>query len=202
MLKSYTNKTVDLALLDASNDLECAVEEIQYHVELSINKLFKKKAIINCYTQKMINDYVSDYLTKIIHNINLEGEVVTYLKGKNLYSNINTNNNPILIGKNGAVLKSIQLITKQAVSNTFKKRIDITVDVNGYKDERIKKAAGNARRLAKQVIRTKIDIKLDPMPSDERKMMHKVLSKMEHIKTKSYGEGDNRYMVISYSKKK
>lgn len=55
-----------------------------------------------------------------------------------------------------------------------------------------------ARRLGKQVLRTKSDIKLDPMPADERKVMHQELSKLEHVKTESHGEGKNRHMVISY----
>ena len=46
--------------------------------------------------------------------------------------------------------------------------------------------------------RTKSDIKLDPMPADERKVMHQELSRFEHIKTESHGEGKNRHMVISY----
>lgn len=55
-----------------------------------------------------------------------------------------------------------------------------------------------AKRLGKQVLRTKVEIKLDPMPADERKVMHQELSKFEHIKTESHGEGKNRHMIISY----
>ena len=68
----------------------------------------------------------------------------------------------------------------------------------GIKEERYKKVASMARKLGKQVLRTKADIKLDPMPADERKVMHQELSKLEHVKTQSYGEGKNRHMVISY----
>lgn len=202
MLKEYKNKSIELSLVQASNDFDCEISEINYIVKEEIKKLFKKEITISCYVQKSVIEYVDDFLNQLISNLGINGEVVTYTKGKIIYSNINTENNSILIGKNGVALKSIETIVKQAVSNSFKKRFDITIDVNGYKDDRIKKAAGNAKRLAKQVLKTKIDIKLDPMPADERKMMHKVLSKMDHIKTKSYGEGDNRYMIISYSLKK
>ena len=55
-----------------------------------------------------------------------------------------------------------------------------------------------ARRFGKTVLRTKADLKLDPMPADERKVMHQEIAKMDHLKTESKGEGKNRYMTISY----
>ena len=85
-----------------------------------------------------------------------------------------------------------------AVSTTFKKRLEVSVDINGYKEERYKKVASMARRFGKTVLRTKADLKLDPMPADERKVMHQEIAKMDHLKTESKGEGKNRYMTISY----
>lgn len=202
MLKKYCNKTIELALLDAINDLACLQDEVHYSVIENINKLFKKKVVIECYTNKMVYQYIDCYLSNIMKNLGLDCEVVTYLKGKEIYTNINTDNNSILIGKNGIILRAIQTITKQAVANTFHKSIEVVVDVNGYKQDRHKKVAGLAKKLGYQVLKTKTEIKLDPMPSDERKMMHKVLSRMDHIKTKSYGETNQRYLVISYSSKK
>ena len=56
----------------------------------------------------------------------------------------------------------------------------------------IKKVASMARRFGKTVLRTKADLKLDPMPADERKVMHQEIAKMDHLKTESKGEGKNR----------
>ena len=55
-----------------------------------------------------------------------------------------------------------------------------------------------AKRLGKQVLKTKADVKLDPLPADERKVIHQVISQMNHLKTESKGEGKNRYITISY----
>ena len=87
---------------------------------------------------------------------------------------------------------------KQAVQNQFKKRIEISVDINGYKETRYKKVASMAKRLGKQVLKTKIDVKLDPLPADERKVIHQVISEIDHLKTESQGEGKNRFVTISY----
>ena len=55
-----------------------------------------------------------------------------------------------------------------------------------------------AKRLAKQVLRSKVAVKLDPLPADERKVIHQVISEMDHLKTESQGEGKNRFITISY----
>ncbi len=56
-----------------------------------------------------------------------------------------------------------------------------------------------AKRIGKQVLRSKVDVKLDPLPADERKVIHQVISEMDsHLKTESKGEGKNRFITISY----
>ena len=135
---------------------------------------------------------------QILTDMQFEVETVSYVQDGRIYCNINTSNNSILIGKAGVILRAINLIIKNAVSTTFKKRLEVSVDINGYKEERYKKVASMARRFGKTVLRTKADLKLDPMPADERKVMHQEIAKMDHLKTESKGEGKNRYMTISY----
>ena len=172
-MKTYTAKTVEDAVNKACLDLGVTVDQLNYEVTLETKGLFSKKAEISCWTVEMVQD------------------------GR-IYCNINTSNNSILIGKAGVILRAINLIVKNAVSTTFKKRLEVSVDINGYKEERYKKVASMARRFGKTVLRTKADLKLDPMPADERKVMHQEIAKMDHLKTESKGEGKNRYMTISY----
>lgn len=58
-----------------------------------------------------------------------------------------------------------------------------------------------AIRLAKNVRRTKVDATLDPLPNDERKIIHQTLSNFENVKTESEGEGRNRRLIIKYDDK-
>ena len=73
------------------------------------------------------------------------------------------------------------------------------MDVNGYKDDRYAKVKSMAIRIAKTVQRTKVSALLDPMPNDERKIIHQTLSQMKNIRTESEGEGRNRRLRILYS---
>ena len=111
---------------------------------------------------------------------------------------IETDHNPVLIGKNGNTLRSLNDITRLAVAGKFKKRYRILLDIGDYKDGKYSRVASIARRTAKQVQKTKISVTLDPMPSDERRVVHNILGKFSHIQTESFGEGHRRAVTIKY----
>ena len=198
MFRRFTAKTVQDAVNLACQELNVTVDELNYEVISETKTFFTKRAEIECYTIAMVQEYIEGYVRRFISEMGFEVETVSYLQDGRIYCNINTSNNSILIGKAGVILRAINFIVKNAVSTAYKKRIELSVDINGYKEERYKKVASMARKLGKQVLRTKADIKLDPMPADERKVMHQELAKLDHVKTQSYGEGKNRHMVISY----
>ena len=197
-MKTYTGKTVDDAINNACQDLGITIDQLNYEVTLETRGLFTKKAEISCWTIPRVQEYIENLVRKILSDMNFEVETISYVQDDRIYCNINTSNNSILIGKAGVILRAINFIIKNAVSNTFKKLIEISIDINGYKEERYKKVASMARRFGKTVLRTKADLKLDPMPADERKVMHQEIAKMKHLKTESKGEGKNRYITISY----
>lgn len=197
-MKHYSAKTEQEAVNVACQDLGVTIEELNYEV-ISITKgLFSKKAEIACFTMKMVQEYIEKYVRVILTDMDFEVETVSYLQDGRVYCNINSSNNSILIGKNGTILRAFNLIVKNAVNMEFKRRIEVSVDINGYREDRYKKVASMARRFGKTVLKTKAEVKLDPMPADERKVMHQAISEMDHLKTESHGEGKDRYMTISY----
>ena len=198
MFRRFTAKTVQDAVNLACQELNVTVDELNYEVISETKTFFTKRAEIECYTIAMVQEYIEGYVRRFISEMGFEVETVSYLQDGRRYCNIKTSNNSILIGKAGVILRAIYFIVKNAVSTTYKKRIELSVDINGYKEERYKKVASMARRFGKTVLRTKADLKLDPMPADERKVMHQEIAKMDHLKTESKGEGKNRYMTISY----
>ena len=198
MMKTYEGKTEDEVVQTACLDLGVTPDQLTYEVIEEKKGLFSKKVVIECYTQSMIQEYLENFVRKTLSNMEFTVETVTYVKDGRIYCNVNTDNNSILIGKNGIILRALSFIAKNAVQNEFKKRIEISVDINGYKESRYKKVASMAKRIAKQVQRSKVEVKLDPLPADERKMIHQVISEFDHLKTESKGEGKNRFITISY----
>ena len=53
-----------------------------------------------------------------------------------------------------------------------------------------------AKQIAKEVKYSKVEVKLDPMNSYERRAIHNILSKNKYVYTESVGEEPNRCIVI------
>ena len=142
--------------------------------------------------------YAEDYVLSVIDTLNIDSTVNTKLDDDIIRITIDSTHNPILIGKNGKTLQALNELTKLAVSNHFRKRFRILLDVNGYKDNKYDRLARIARRYAHEVQKTKTTYTFDPMPADERRAIHNACSSMPHIRTESSGEGTHRQVQIIY----
>ena len=112
--------------------------------------------------------------------------------------NINCSNNSLLIGKNGITLQMLNQLVRAAVNNEFRRFNRILLNVGDYKDNKYEKIEKIASRCAKEVLKTKATVVLDPMPADERRIIHNALSKYKNIKTESIGSGLKRQITIKY----
>ena len=160
--------------------------------------LFSKKVVIECFTESMVEEFIENYLRTILTDLGYDVEMAIFKQDDRIYVNLDTDHNSILIGKNGVILRTLNFITKNAVSTAFKEKIELSLDINGYKENRYKKVTALAKRFGKQVQRTHVDVALDPLPADERKVIHQVIADMDHLSTKSQGEGRNRFITIHY----
>ncbi len=200
-MKQYVGKNKDEALLNAANDKNVAIEDLTYEVieETSGFLGFGSKVVISAYCMNDIADYMKSYLENYLSNIQMNGTVSVELEGEYFHVNIDADNNAVLIGKNGQTLQSINTVLKTAASAKFKCRVHVLIDINGYKEVKYEKVTALAARVAKSVRRTKTDAILDPMPADERKVIHNYLSSMKNISTVSEGEGNQRRLKIVYN---
>ncbi len=98
----------------------------------------------------------------------------------------------LLIGRRGETLQALQYLLNLMASRKLKQNVFFTVDVEGYRQRREKTLLQLARRTADQVKRTQTSVTLDPMPPNERRIIHMALSEDRYVSTASVGEGDNR----------
>lgn len=204
-MKKYTGKSLDDLLKQIANEKNTSVEDITYQIleEKSGFLGVGKEITISAYTKKDIMDFIYDYLMNYFDHIGMDVAIEIEEAEENFYKIVlNSSNNAILIGKNGQTLQAINTVLKAAASGTFKKRISLLVDINGYKNDKYRKECALASRVAKTVQRTKTDAILDPMPNDERKAIHNHLANWEHIHTVSEGEGNQRRLKICYVENK
>jgi len=106
----------------------------------------------------------------------------------------------VLIGRRGQTLASLQYIIRLIVAEKLKAWVPINVDVAGYKKRRYESLQNLALRLAEQVKRNRRLITLEPMPADERRIIHLALTGNPDVTTQSMGEGEMRKVAILLKK--
>jgi spoIIIJ-associated protein len=197
-MKPYSAKTLEEALALASAELNLPVEEISYEVVEEKKSLFSKKVSIEVYEVADVIAYAEKYLITGIASFGIAATTISELKEDIINIALNTDHNSILIGKNGQTLQALNELVRLATNSHFKKRYRILLDINDYKDGKYEKVISIAKRTAREVQKTKIEAALEPMPADERRMIHNALSGMPNIKTESTGEGRFRAITIRY----
>jgi spoIIIJ-associated protein len=106
----------------------------------------------------------------------------------------------VLIGRRGQSLASLQYVVRLIVAEKLKVWVPINVDVAGYKKRRYESLQSLALRLAEQVKRSRRLIMLEPMPADERRIIHLALADHPDVTTQSMGEGEMRKVAILLKK--
>jgi spoIIIJ-associated protein len=197
-MKTFNAKTVEEAVELASKEFGLPIEQINYQITLEEKKLFSKKAEIVVYELSDVISFAEQYITTIMTDLKLDVTVKTELEDSVLKITLNTSHNSVLIGKNGQTLQAINMMVRQAVGHKFKKHYRLLVDINQYKNDKYEKLIKMAIRLAKDVSRSKVKAVLEPMSSDERRVIHNALSKFNHVKTESIGQGHKRQIIITY----
>jgi spoIIIJ-associated protein len=103
----------------------------------------------------------------------------------------------ILIGRRGSTLAALQYTVNHMVSRQLKSKALVTVDVEGYRRRREENLKGLALRLAEKVKGTGRTITLEPMPANERRIVHLALANDPQVASFSLGDGESRKVAIS-----
>lgn len=197
-MEIYLGKTVEEALESASKALGVPTNELIYLVSDKKVGIFSKKFQVEVYNLEDVARFAEDYLLNIIDNLGIESNATSSFEDGVIRIVIDSTHNPILIGKGGVTLQALNELVKLATNSHFHKRFRILLDINGYKDNKYGKLSRFARKVAKDVQRTKTTYTFDPMPADERRAIHNACNGMKNIKTESIGEGKNRQVQIIY----
>lgn len=108
----------------------------------------------------------------------------------------------ILIGRRSETLNSLQYISSLIVAKDYGEWVPLMIDVQGYRERRERQLRVLARRMAEQVIHTGRRQNLEPMPANERRVIHLELRNHELVATESVGEEPNRKVTIILKKQK
>jgi spoIIIJ-associated protein len=181
-----------------------AVEEFQVGPQyIQINILEERESSVRV-EALMVDDLkqiIYDYLDNVLREFNMKYSIEIKRNDRGLTFTVETENNPVLIGRDGKTLNALQSLCKN-ISYVFSDEPDnITIDIGGYKEKRILQLEILATKTAKEVAKSKIEAKLKPMNSYERRIIHAKLTEWRDVETVSEGEEPNRYLVIRPAKK-
>lgn len=181
------------------SELNTELENLFISIKEEEGKLFKsKKYVYDVVLKDDVIKYTKEYINTLGNNMNIDIKSEIKLNDNILNIMLVSNNNSILIGKEGRTLSSIQMLLRNSINNKIHLDLKVNIDVSNYKAKKQKNLEYEIKKIAKDVLNTKIEVKLDPMNSYDRRCVHNVVSKFENLQSVSYGETPNRYVVISY----
>ncbi len=197
-MKKITFEVKSLNDAKALASKELRVEEKYIDITVLEKKgMIVKKYIVEATVTVDPAEIGYDALVQLFNNMEIEANIEMRRREENeiVYS-VNTAENPILIGKNGKTLESVQFYIRNLVNNYSEERLIVLVDIGGYKDNRKRQLEILATKTAKNVAKTRIETKLHPMNAYERRIIHTKLAEWRDVSTISEGEGPNRHLVI------
>jgi len=203
-MKKYEGKNLEELLKDVAKEKGCEVEDLTYYVLEEKTGVFGlgKQVIAEIYALEDVREFIDKYLIDFFKGLELDVDITVSRNNDSFKVMLNAENNAMLIGKNGSTLQALNTVTRAAANAHFKRRFYVMVDINNYKSDRYDKIKHMAKRVAITVQKTHVPARLDPMPNDERKIVHQYLSEMRNIKTISEGEGNYRHLKIVYDQNK
>ena len=197
-------KKVEFVAANLDEAMDIAVKKLHISSEkIFINVLGELAEGLNCEALIDVNLTLEGkrYLEGILKALNIGYQLEARSVGDSqIYYNIDSNENPLLIGVKGKTLDALQILVRNLISTYTKDKIVTTLDIGAYKSNRSHQLEILATKTAKEVAKTKIAVRLNPMNSYERRVIHEKLSDWRDVYTESEGEGENRAIVIKPKK--
>jgi spoIIIJ-associated protein len=205
-------RTVDEAVQNALEQLGVSQNEVEIDVVkkgrsgvlgVGAEEAIVKVKLLDKKKKDDIAGEAKTVLETLIDHLGITADV-NIVEGSNgnqpITLNIQGDDLGVLIGRRGQALSSLQYVVKLIIAEKFKLWAQITVDIEGYKKRRYEALKNLALRVADQVKTSKRSMNLEPMPADERRIIHLALADNPDVSTHSIDYGERRKVVIQLRK--
>ncbi len=190
----FIAKNTEEAMAEAVKKLHISADKI------FVNVLGELPEGLNCEALVDVNLTLEGkrYLEGILKALNIGYQIEARSIGneQQIHYIVDSYENSLLIGVKGKTLEAFQILIRNLISTYTKDHIITTLDIGGYRSNRAHQLEILATKTAKEVAKTKVAVKLKPMNSFERRVIHEKLSDWRDVYTESEGEGENRAIVI------
>ena len=137
----------------------------------------------------------------LLQRMGVETEIEGFLREGELYIEVKSDKEEIVIGKYGRTLDSLQFLVNRMINKELKEPVRIVLDINHYKKRRADFLKKMAIRFGENAKRTGKEITIGPFNAHDRRIIHITLQENPSLKTESLGEGEMKRIKIIPTKK-
>ena len=184
--------------LEESSQEELAVSAVANEVEQTERQELEDLGlkIESSFDIEQVATEVTTYVQTIIDDMDVEATISNDYNRRSINLQIDTNEPGRIIGYHGKVLKALQLLAQNYLYNRYSRTFYITINVNDYVEHRAEVLQTYAQKLATRVLEEGRSRQTDPMSNSERKIIHRIISRMDGVTSYSEGDEPNRYVVV------
>jgi spoIIIJ-associated protein len=169
--------------------IEPAAPEVEAAPEIDTDAVTAQRVLTTLLAKMRITTQVESRLMNLLSDRERQD-------GPTLVLNIQGGELGGLIGRRGETLEDLQYLTRLLVAKELGRYINLVIDVEGYKSHREQTLQQLAQRMAERVSTSHKPASLEPMPANERRIIHLTLRDHPHVRTESVGSGENRKVTI------
>ncbi|MBR2500113.1 MAG: protein jag [Clostridia bacterium] len=199
-------KTVQDALALALKELGLSESEVEYEVieegSRGIFGIGAKDAVIKVTPKINFEARAYDFLNDVFVGMGLRVNVDITVSDKRMDIELSGDNMGIIIGKRGDTLDALEHLVSLCVNRGDGEYIRVSLDTENYREKRRQTLVNLAENLANSVVKNKKKVTLEPMNSNERRIIHSTLQQNKYVDTYSIGDEPNRKVVIALKKSK
>lgn len=195
-----TAKTVELAVLQALQRLKISRERAHVLVQRAPRTGFFGIGARDAQVEvSVVEDPVGDaerFLREVFVGMGLTVRLRHERSGENVVFHLSGDRVGLLIGKHGQTLDALQTLVNAVGNRLTERPLRFVVDAEGYREKRRQALILMANRLAEKALAIGREIVMEPMSSQERKVVHTALQGRTDVRTESRGTEPARSIVI------
>ena len=192
----YIGKTYEEAVNKAKIDLQELEENLIINTKEEKKTLLSKKVEIEVIEKREVKDYLKKIIKSLLKDMGFDVEIEITVNNDTPTYRLYSTNDALLIGKDGKNLKALTTVVNAILTKEINTNYRFLIDVSDYKEKNDRRIESLAKRLAREVKMTKVEVKMDSMNSYQRRLVNNILNNNKYVYTESVGEEPNRCVVI------
>ena len=192
----FTGKTYEEAVNKAKIELQELEENLIITTKEEKKTLLSKKVEIEVIEKREVKEYLKKLIKSLLKDMGFDVEIEITVNNAIPTYRLYSTNDALLIGKDGKNLKALTTVVNAILTKEINTNYRFLIDVSDYKEKNDRRIERLAKKLAREVRETKVEVKMDSMNSYQRRLVHNILNNNKYVYTESVGEEPNRCVVI------